>query len=127
MSVTEIKLINQKLDTHIENQKTINESIVKNLDKLSETVSRVQVYEEALNNVREDITDIKQVQMITTDKLNAVSNQTSRNTELRKDQKQIKMFLIGAIITAAVAFAFSVLTGNNVELSEETIKAIRDE
>jgi hypothetical protein len=127
MSVTEITLINQKLDTHIENQKTINESIVKNLDKLSETVSRVQVYEEALNNVREDITDIKQVQMITTDKLNAVSNQTSRNTELRKDQKQIKMFLIGAIITAAVAFAFSVLTGNNVELSEETIKAIRDE
>jgi vacuolar-type H+-ATPase subunit I/STV1 len=127
MSVTEIKLINQKLDTHIENQKTINESIVKNLDKLSETVSRVQVYEEALNNVREDITDIKQIQMITTDKLNAVSNQTSRNTELRKDQKQIKMFLIGAIITAAVAFAFSVLTGNNVELSEETIKAIRDE
>jgi hypothetical protein len=127
MSVTEIKLINQKLDTHIENQKTINESIVKNLDKLSETVSRVQVYEEALNNVREDITDIKQVQMITTDKLNAVSNQTSRNTELRKDQKQIKMFLIGAIITAAVAFAFSVLTGNNVELSEETIEAIRGE
>ena len=127
MSVTEIKLINQKLDTHIENQKTINESIVKNLDKLSETVSRVQVYEEALNNVREDITDIKQIQMITTDKLNAVSNQTSRNTELRKDQKQIKMFLIGAIITAAVAFAFSVLTGNNIELSEETIKAIRDE
>ena len=127
MSVTEIKLINQKLDTHIENQKTINESIVKNLDKLSETVSRVQVYEEALNNVREDITDIKQVQMITTDKLNAVSNQTSRNTELRKDQKQIKMFLIGAIITAAVAFAFSVLTGNNIELSEETIEAIRGE
>ena len=127
MSVTEIKLINQKLDTHIENQKTINESIVKNLDKLSETVSRVQVYEEALNNVREDITDIKQIQMITTDKLNAVSNQTSRNTELRKDQKQIKMFLIGAIITAAVAFAFSVLTGNNVELSEETIEAIRGE
>jgi hypothetical protein len=127
MSVTEIKLINQKLDTHIENQKTINESIVKNLDKLSETVSRVQVYEEALNNVREDITDIKQVQMITTDKLNAVSNQTSRNTELRKDQKQIKMFLIGAIITAAVAFAFSVLTGNNVELSKETIEAIRGE
>jgi len=127
MSVTEIKLINQKLDTHIENQKTINESIVKNLDKLSETVSRVQVYEEALNNVREDITDIKQIQMITTDKLNAVSNQTSRNTELRKDQKQIKMFLIGAIITAAVAFAFSVLTGNNVELSKETIEAIRGE
>jgi hypothetical protein len=87
----------------------------------------VQVYEEALNNVREDITDIKQIQMITTDKLNAVSNQTSRNTELRKDQKQIKMFLIGAIITAAVAFAFSVLTGNNVELSKETIEAIRGE
>ncbi len=125
--MSSIEVVNQKLDSHIENQKEINNRIVDNLDRLSETVASVRVYEEALNNIREDVTDLKQVAQITSDRLGAVESQSDKNTELRKDQKQIKMVLIAAVISAAVTFGFSIVSdAPKVTLSEETIQKIKN-
>jgi len=124
--MSSIEVVNQKLDSHIENQKEINSRIVDNLDRLSETVASVRVYEEALNNLREDVTDLKQIAQITSDRLSAVESQTDKNTELRKDQKHIKNVLIAAVITAAVAFGVNTFQSDDISLSDETIKKIKD-
>lgn len=124
--MSSIEVVNQKLDSHIENQKEINNRIVDNLDRLSETVASVRVYEEALNNLREDVTDLKQIAQITSDRLSAVESQTDKNTELRKDQKHIKNVLIAAVITAAVAFGVSTFQSDGISLSDETIQKIKD-
>ena len=124
--MSSIEVVNQKLDSHIENQKEINNRIVDNLDRLSETVASVRVYEEALNNLREDVTDLKQIAQITSDRLSAVESQTDKNTELRKDQKHIKNVLIAAVITAAVAFGVSTFQSDGISLIDENSQKIKD-
>lgn len=124
--MSSIEVVNQKLDSHIENQKALNDRIVDNLDRLSDTVASVRVYEEALNNLREDVTDLKQIAQITSDRLSAVESQTDKNTELRKDQKHIKNVLIAAVITAAVAFGVNTFQSDGISLSDETIQKIKD-
>lgn len=124
--MSSIEVVNQKLDSHIENQKALNDRIVENLDRLSDTVASVRVYEEALNNLREDVTDLKQIAQITSDRLSAVESQTDKNTELRKDQKHIKNVLIAAVITASVAFGVSTFQSDGISLSDETIQKIKD-
>lgn len=125
--MSSIEVVNQKLDSHIENQKELDNRIVQNLDRLSDAVASIRVYEEALNNIREDVTDLKQVAQITSDRLSVVESQSDKNTELRKDQKQIKMVLIAAVISAAVTFGFSIVSDESkVTLSDETINKIKN-
>lgn len=127
MAVSSIEVVNQKLDSHIANQKEMTERLANNIDKLTETVSKVQVYEAALNTYREDLTGLKQITQGHADRIRAVEHQTELNTELRKDQKHIKTALIIAIITAAVTFGWNSLfpASGTVELSAEAIEAIK--
>ena len=55
-----------------------------------------------------------------------INDKLALNTEMRTDQKHIKMALIGAIIVAAVGFGASLLTPDNtITLSQETINRIK--
>lgn len=124
--MTNIDVINQKLDSHIENQEKINNRITDNLEKLTETASDIKVFQAELNNIREDLTDQKQMTQIISDRLVTVESQSDKNTDLRKDQKHIKMVLITAVIGAVITFGASMFTGDkSISLSPETIKQIR--
>ena len=121
-----LEVLNQKVDSFKESQKDINDKLASTLDKLVDTVAEIKVYEASLNNMREDLTAQKQVTQLHSDRLSTVEHKTALNTEMRTDQKHIKMALIGAIIVAAVGFGASLLTPDNtITLSQETINRIK--
>ena len=125
--MSSVDVLNQKIDSHIENQKQITEQLAKNIDKLTETVSKVQVYEVALNNQRADVAELKQLTQTHSERITNIEHQTEMNTELRKDQKHIKTAIIIAIITAAITFGWASLfpSKTTVNLSKEAIEAIK--
>jgi chromosome segregation ATPase len=125
--MSSIEQLDQKLTSHIENQNQKDERITKAIEKLTDTVSQIHVFEVSLANVREDITDQKQIIQVMSDRLNNVEKQTEMNSELRKDFKHIKNALIGAIIVAAVGVAVSYVwpSKNVVELSPKAIEQIK--
>lgn len=102
MTNATMESLNTKIEMHISAQREMNQSLVASVEKLTDTVSDIKVFQAEVNRLTEKVGELEK-------RTAATEGIVGTNTAFIKDAKHIKMTLIVAIVGIVATGVWSLL------------------
>ena len=108
-TMTEIQALETKMDGHIERQEKFNEVVTENLKKLTEVNADIKVFQAEMNNLANDVREVKESQSRLSDKVYEFDKQAAVFNKFNASLNKIVTTLItSAIVVSASAIGYVV-------------------